>query len=286
MTPASSPRSFPTALLGLLRCVACGHVGLDAPSADSLACPACRHTYPLVEGIPDLTPAEMLPLPAIYGDDDFQKWLGYQAKSRQFFYRPGSLMAFIQNAGHRAIQRMRRRKPDGVILDLGSGDGHHYPYLDAGERAFGADLDQRSLALSRHHHPSFPVIRADACNLPIADVCIDTVINVYNLEHIIHLDFALEEMKRVLKRDGEALIALPTEGSFAWLSGRRLSTGPHFSREGFDYMRAQEIDHINCIWQLEKALRRHFKVEQVRYFPSGLPSFHLNLIITFRCTMR
>jgi SAM-dependent methyltransferase len=179
---------------------------------------------------------------------------------------------------------MRGDDGQGLTLDLGCGDGAHYPYLPDPENSFGVDLDQASLSKLKARYPDYPALRGDAYNLPLKDGCIDCIVNVYNLEHMLFLDHALEEMGRVLAPGGRIFVSLPAEGGLAWGLGRRLSTARRFGDENLDYLRALEIDHINCIWQLDKALRRHFRIRRLRLFPLGVPSFHLNLVVTYCCT--
>lgn len=284
MTPLKMPSDAPGEILRILRCPDCRQGGLEQ-AGGAFRCTACDRVYPVSDEIPDLRPAESLPLPGMYNDPDYRAWLAYQAKSKEYFYAPGSLMAAVQNAGHRIIRAMRPRSA-GVVLDLGCGDGHHVPYLHQGETCLGLDIDRRSLLAARAAHPDFFVAQSDIGSLPLADASVHDVISVYSLEHILHLDFGLEEVRRVLAPGGALYVAVPSEGSLPWTLGRRLTTARRFAREGMDYLRAQEIDHVNCIWQIDKTLRRHFTVQERRFFPCRVPVFHANLVIVFRCAGR
>jgi SAM-dependent methyltransferase len=150
-----------------------------------------------------------------------------------------------------------------------------------GDQVVGVDLDQASLKTHRERYPDALAVRGDCYRMPFRDGVFERVINLYNLEHLVHLDFALEEASRVLKNDGELFISVPTEGGLAWTLGRRLTTARQFTTDGLDYIRANSIDHCNCIWQIEKTLARHFRSVERRVFPLGLPLYHLNLIVTW-----
>ncbi|MEW6264265.1 MAG: methyltransferase domain-containing protein [Thermodesulfobacteriota bacterium] len=272
--------------MAILKCVRCSRPGLVRDESGLVFCPDCRHSYPANGGIPDFRPPAPWPLPRLYQDDDYLAWLDFQSKSKEYFYKPGSLMAYVQNAGHRIIRRMCRRRRLGHLLDLGCGDGHHYPYLDQTDGYLGLDMDQKSLEAARSRFPRLSLIRADACNIPINDGQVDAVISIYALEHFIYLDRVLEEIERVLAPDGDLFISVPTEGSLAWSAGRRLTTARKFTSIAMNYTRAQEIDHINCVWQLDRAIRRHFRVVERVMFPLALPIFQLNLVVAYHCRAR
>jgi phosphatidylethanolamine/phosphatidyl-N-methylethanolamine N-methyltransferase len=266
-------------LLPLLRCVEC-----TAPVAlqdDAIRCTSCGAHWRTVNGVYDLRPRTSLPLPRMYDDPDYRQWGERMAKSQDYLYRANPLIAWVQNAGHRAIRAMTASRPDVVTLDMACGDGGHRPYMWRSDRVVGVDLDQASLEVHRKRYPDALVVRGDCYRMPFAEGVFDRVINLYNLEHLVHLDFALEEARRVLKRDGELLISVPTEGGAAWRFGRRVTTARQFGTDGFDYLRSNAIDHCNCVWQVEKAVTRHFRVVRRQLFPFFVPSYHVNLIATW-----
>jgi ubiquinone/menaquinone biosynthesis C-methylase UbiE len=181
---------------------------------------------------------------------------------------------------------MRRGRKYGMTLDLACGDGAHCRYLTPQDNYLGIDIDQGSLEKLKMRFADFPAIRGDAYNLPLKDKSIDCIINIYNLEHMVYLDLVLEEMTRVVKPDGDVFISVPNEGGIAWRIGRKLTSARAFTSENLDYIRANEIDHINCVWQIAKALRRYFQITKQRRFPFWMPSFHLNAVTTFHCIKR
>ena len=145
----------------------------------------------------------------------------------------------------------------------------------------GVDIDQASLEKFNKKRPNCSLIRADGYNLPFKDESIDCLMNIYNLEHMVYLDLALEEMSRVIKPNGDIYISVPNEGGLLWGLGRSLTSSKHF--KNINYARIIAIQHINCIWQLEKAFKRHFKIIHREYFPMALPILHANLISTYHC---
>lgn len=281
----SSPQApaLPERMLAALRCVGCGQGSLSRAAGQGLLCRQCGKVYACPQGIPDLAPSQGLPLPRLYQDPDYLRWDQLRHQAQDYFYREGSLVAWVQNAGHRQVRALRRGRRLGLTLDLGCGDGAHYPYLDNPAGCLGLDLDLSSLAKLRGRHPDFFVVRGDAHQLPLKDGAVDCIVNVYNLEHMVFLDHALEEMARVLAPGGDVFISVPSEGGLAWALGRRLTTARHFNAQDMDYMRVVQIEHVNCIWQLDRALRRHFRLRRRCFFPLGAPLFHLNLVVTYHC---
>ncbi|MEM7165942.1 MAG: class I SAM-dependent methyltransferase [Planctomycetota bacterium] len=271
--------------LDTFRCPECCRGTLRQDDA-AVVCEECDHRYATHDGILDLAPTSSVPLPRMYDDADFREWNGRLAQIQDYFYESGGLIHWVQNAGHRVIQRWCRNRPAERTLDLGCGHGAHRPYLDDATGVIGLDIDQASLRRLREHYPDFFAIRGDAYRLPFADAVFDRIINIYNLEHLVHLDFALEEASRVLKPGGEFLVSVPAEGGLAWTTGRRVTSARNFTDDKLDYIRANAIDHCNCVWQIEKSARRHFDVERSSYFPMLLPSYHLNLVVTWKLTRR
>jgi phosphatidylethanolamine/phosphatidyl-N-methylethanolamine N-methyltransferase len=263
----------------LLRCVECEFP--VALSAEQITCTKCGARWATVNGVFDLRPRASVPLPRMYGDPHYREWNRRLAQAQDYFYQSNPVISWVQNAGHRAIRAMAADRPEALTLDMACGDGGHRPYMHRPDRVVGVDIDQGSLESYRRRHPDSLTVRGDCYRLPFRDATFDRVLNIYNLEHLVHLDFALEEARRVLKDDGTFMVSVPTEGGLAWVMGRQLTTARQFGRDGLDYRRANAIDHCNCIWQIEKAIHRHFRVTGRRLFPLPVPTYHGNLIVTW-----
>jgi len=264
-----------------LTCVECG-AATELTGQQELRCRRCTAHWTPVDGVFDLRPKVGLPLPQMYQDPDYLAWNSQLATVQDYFYKAGTLVRWVQTAGHRTVRSMSRAFPDALTLDLGCGDGGHWPYLWRPDRTIGLDIDLSSLKKLRARHPEALVIRGDCYRLPFGAETFDRVINVYNAEHLVHLDFALEEVRRVLKNSGDLLVSVPAEGGLGWVMGRRLTTARQFNASTLNYLRANAVDHCNCVWQIEKALARHFRIARRTLFPFGVPSYHLNLIVTWR----
>jgi SAM-dependent methyltransferase len=90
------------------------------------------------------------------------------------------------------------------ICDIGSGDGYWTSRLAGnGRRLVGVDIDTRALARARFFYGQRAMfVAASAESLPFADRAFDKVVSLSVLQHIDDDSRALQEMHRVLVRDG------------------------------------------------------------------------------------
>jgi SAM-dependent methyltransferase len=98
------------------------------------------------------------------------------------------------------------------IIDVGCSTGYlledllrTYP----GATLMGADLVGSGLEKAHRLVPTARLIRADACNLPIADGAFDAVVSANLLEHVPDDRGALREFHRVLRPGGRAVVIVP-----------------------------------------------------------------------------
>lgn len=273
-------------LVGMLRCPDC--LGSDfATRQGAPVCASCGRELPWENGVLDARPRQGLRMPRMYQDKDYLRWNESWQEGHDYCYETGGLLSWVQGAGHRAIAAWRRGETCGAMLDVGCGDGAHLGYAGAVRTYVGLDLDQGGLERLGPRRPApieaLHAVRGDAYTLPFADRAFDAVVSVYSLEHLVYLDLALEEVRRVLAPGGSFYASVPNEGGLAWGLGRRLTTARRFNSQTFDYDRAVAIEHVNCVWQIERAVRRHFSDVAWRRFPVPLPIRHCNLVTTMRC---
>jgi SAM-dependent methyltransferase len=113
----------------------------------------------------------------------------------------------------------------GRILDLASGSGTGTATLRAagaagqnpsgsGLKVVGIDLDFASARRAA------PAVQGDAVRLPFADASFDGVICFETIEHLEEPPRLLEEIRRVLRRGGVALLSTPNRDVFTTRAGR------------------------------------------------------------------
>jgi SAM-dependent methyltransferase len=217
-------------------------------------------------------------------DPDIVRYLAVSAELQQSGNE--GLVGKIHDIGHRWIAK---RAAGGKTLEVGFGSGHHQKFV----RGDGRDYFPSEYSSWHFSSDAWRAVRgrgvgADARALPYRDASFDNVISIYNLEHIDDLQGVFAEVRRVLKRTGRFLIALPCEGGLLWNVGRELTTRRVFQKKyGINYDKAIAFEHVRDFEGVVAELRksRLFRVESQSLFPALVPTHHLNLIACLECTV-
>lgn len=108
------------------------------------------------------------------------------------------------------------------ILDVGCASGwflseiaKNYPLA----KCTGVDAYKKSIDYGTKQYKNLTLLTIDAHKLPFAKASFDIVICAEVLEHVEHPEIVLSEIKRVLKKDGAAIIEMDTGNVFfqiAW----------------------------------------------------------------------
>lgn len=108
------------------------------------------------------------------------------------------------------------------VLDCGCGDGLFLSIISRVSKCnlYGVDMNEKSLNLAKNHlFPSANVflVKSNIISLPYPDNFFDKIIFSEVLEHIDNDRFALAEVARVLKEDGELFMTVPNKNyPFLW----------------------------------------------------------------------
>lgn len=92
------------------------------------------------------------------------------------------------------------------VLDLGCGSGKFFDIF-RNRKFVGLEIDPNKIK----HISDGLVIRGDATNIPLKDSTIDGVLCTEVLEHVKDYKKVIQEIKRVLKTSGKALITTPNK---------------------------------------------------------------------------
>ena len=99
-----------------------------------------------------------------------------------------------------------------MILDLGCSSGlmtAEMVRLWPDASVIGLDAESNGLAAAHAVMPEVPFVHASGTDLPLADACLHAVVSLNVLEHIPDDVRVLEEVQRVLRPGGTALVVVP-----------------------------------------------------------------------------
>lgn len=163
---------------------------------------------------------------------------------------------------------------DSINLDLGCAQGTLSYFLrKKGGIWLSADLDFLNLKSAQNLlHEN--LVQLTEGPLPFMNNSFDSVVSLDYLEHLNEDDFCLQEIHRVLKNNGEFILAIPQTGKLFWLHKLRSFLGLKLEfyghkREGYSLAELRK--------KLEKA---GFFLQKYRNFSRFITEF-LELILNF-----
>ena len=146
----------------------------------------------------------------------------------------------------------------GPILDLGCGDGiFTKQFFGEGRNIIGIDNSPSELSKNKCNTQ---IILVDACNMPFENESFNTVFSNCVIEHIPNLTQLLNEVSRVLKKDGLFVFTVPSDNFKYYL----LPFGGWYKE-----MRNRRLNHYHCyshlMWR-EKLREKGIKVVEYEYY--------------------
>lgn len=118
--------------------------------------------------------------------------------------------ALIRANEIRALDRAAFKHP---ILDVGCGDGFVASIIlsnRSGKFDVGIDMSEDEIRYAKKSGSYKKAMVGNVHNLPFRESSFETVFSNSVIEHIPNLNLALSEMARVLKKDGQFIITVPT----------------------------------------------------------------------------
>jgi len=170
--------------------------------------------------------------------------------------------------GDKAIKMIENKNHK--ILELGTGQGEMYQSLkEKGFNVTGTDIKK---------YPETEDLNIVLCDLnnrfPFRDSSFDVVIALELLEHMFNPYKTMEEIKRVLKPNGYAIISMPNTASL-------------FSRIGqlyeprFENLEVYFHHHQPCIKSIRNLIKTQLKIEEEVYLLGFKKLFFLNYFSKF-----
>lgn len=189
-------------LLDLLACPVCKE-NIQEIDASKILCPKCKNTYLIKMGIPDMVINKNISDQVrIDSESDFFDKYGSSAKDKGYQVYEASEYGRILD-----LMSLKQTNLQEPLLSVGCGSGVFEGELkNRGYDVYGIDLSFNLLS-----HCSFPVVRADALNLPFVSGGFRHVFCAGIMHHIpvdLHSK-SLMEMKRILSNGGKLYIFEP-----------------------------------------------------------------------------
>ncbi len=170
----------------------------------------------------------------------------------------------------------------GNLLDIGCGGGrftesisYYYPKVNV----FGCDISKTAIEYAAKFG-SGKVKYGEILNnrFPYKDKFFDVCICLDVLEHVPNVSFFLNEVKRVLKKDGKFFLIVPCEGqklTYTWFFSK-MRIGQNLTRRYFGHIHP-EFTHKGVILLLRKL---GFEIKEIAYSEHVFYQF-VHLIIFF-----
>jgi len=137
----------------------------------------------------------------------------YQKRAADYHWQQVSPNIFRLNAYVTArygqVAKLIPRNSQRRILDVGCGDGVLLSLIGQG-RLYGVDPDQDSLDFAAAKIKA-KLVRAKAEKLPFSNNFFDVVLATEIIEHLPRPELMLQEINRVLKKGGRAIITTPVK---------------------------------------------------------------------------
>jgi len=117
-----------------------------------------------------------------------------------------------------------------TVLDIACGSGYGAKILAKhATKVYGVDVSKEAVLYAKSHFdgPNIEYLVGDAVQIPLPNHSVDVVTTFETIEHIKDYRKFMSEIKRVLKKDGLAIISTPNDLEFA--------EGNHFHIHEFTY---------------------------------------------------
>lgn len=169
------------------------------------------------------------------------------------------------------------------VLEIGPGYEPHIKYKKLNFKEYYCLELDRNPDYKNYYNKNFPHIifkTYDGKKLEFKDNFFDRIIISHTLEHIFDFENFLNEMMRLLKKNGVISIASPCDNGLLWRVGRYLlkKTYHKFKKTSeieYDYIMAKE--HVNTIFQIISVLKKNFNIKNELYLPFRIKIIDINL---------
>jgi len=146
--------------------------------------------------------------------EQFKEWNERMVKKYDpdsFHHHPCRFVRFIERKRVKAIFELININKDDRIIEIGCGAGNVIENVTTG-KLFGMDISTFILSKAKRRlNEKAHLFQADAQYLPCKDKVFMQVICSEVLEHLLNPSSALDEIARILGKQGVAIISIPNE---------------------------------------------------------------------------
>lgn len=179
--------------------------------------------------------------------------------------------------GHHYIAQ-QGKNIQGTVLDIGSGMGYHLQFEQISAKRKYICLDKDKTMLDRILQPNVKKIIGTCSDIPLKDHSVDEVIASHILEHLPKLDKDLQEIKRVLKKDGKLIVVLPCDPGFLWKTLTYITPSRwRLKKLGLDYDVVMRHEHVNTFEKCLSSLKKDFTITDETYYPFAFKNYNANI---------
>ncbi|BCS94696.1 hypothetical protein DSLASN_03280 [Desulfoluna limicola] len=109
-------------------------------------------------------------------------------------------------------------------------------------------------------------VYSDISNIP-EKYRYDRITSIATLEHVCNLPEVIARCGLLLSKNGVVRASIPSEGTFLWAMGWRLTTGIEFKlKYGLDYGLVMRHEHVNSAYEIEAVLNFFFEKVECKVF--------------------
>ena len=220
--------------------------------------------------------------------DDVERWNDAFAREHDiddYYNQSGFVIRFIERRRLATIRRMIAEAPNDTILEVGCGGGHVLRMFPSSDLT-GVDVSGEMLAKARCNLQGYRVrlLKGELQGHDFADASFDKIICTEVLEHVVDPEGILQQIHRLLRPRGRAVITFPNDVLVNRLKSLIRRSGltllPPFRRiswGGDDYHL-----HIWSISEMRALLSQHFTLNEEAFAPNRL----LPIRCCFQCSPR
>lgn len=185
---------------------------------------------------------------------------------------------------HKKVSSLNQSRYN-AILEVGAGSLNHIEY-ESNFLTYDIVEPKNFLIQSARKENLTQVDKIYSCldQVPV-DTKYDKIISIACLEHILDLQVHLVTIKKLLKKSGFFIVAIPAEGEFLWSLGWRLTTGLAFLiKYRLNYGVIMRFEHVNKAQEILAMLGDVFKIDEIHSYPFNRK--HLRLYIVIKCSLK